>query len=134
MIDGLIGGKLAGKATQRTSQNGKRFVTVRIRTPQDTGDSILVNVIAFDTGVCDALLALDDGDSVSLSGSLSAKVWTDKVGVTHPALDMTAQGIMTSYHVQRKRAAVQKQPSAPQKGNAPQHDMPPWEMDDGAAF
>ena len=134
MIDGLIGGKLAGKATQRTSKAGKPFVTSRIRTPQDTGDSILVNVIAFDDGVCDALLALDDGDSVTLSGSMSAKVWTDKAGVAHPALDMTAQGIMTSYHVQRKRAAMQK-PSAPQKGNVPQQDMPPpWDMDDGTAF
>jgi len=54
-----------------------------------------------------ALLALDDGDSISLAGTLTPKVWEDKNGATRPALDMVAHAVLTAYHVTRKRKAVQ---------------------------
>lgn len=107
MIDGLIGGKLHGKPAQRAGQSGKVFVTAKVRTPLTDGDSIFVNVIAFSESVCAALLALDDADSVALSGALTPKVWTDKSGTAKPALDMVASAITTPYHVQRKKRAVQ---------------------------
>ena len=53
------------------------------------------------------LLALGDGDSVSLSGALTPKVWTDRDGHARPALDLVAHGLLTSYHVTRKRKAMQ---------------------------
>jgi single-stranded DNA-binding protein len=112
MIDGLIGGKLHGKPAKRTGQAGKSFVTAKVRTPLADGDSIFVNVITFSESVGDALLALDDGDSVALSGSLTPKVWTDKNGNAKPALDLVAQAITTAYHVTRKRRTVQGQPEA----------------------
>ncbi len=65
-----------------------------------------MNVITFSRTVGDALLALEDGDSVALSGSLTPKVWTDKNGETRPALDMVAHVVLTAYHVKRKREAV----------------------------
>jgi single-stranded DNA-binding protein len=65
-----------------------------------------VNVIAFNDGACAALLALDDGEPVALSGSLTPKVWTDKEGQPRAALDMVAHQVLTTYHVTRKRAAV----------------------------
>ncbi len=74
MIDGLIGGKLFGKAAKRTGQSGKAFTTAKVRTATADGDSVFVNVITFSDEVGDALLALDDGDSISLSGALSVKV------------------------------------------------------------
>jgi hypothetical protein len=46
-------------------------------------------------------MALDAGDSVSLSGVLTPKVWQGK-----PALDLVAHGIITVYHVTRKRKAM----------------------------
>ncbi len=115
MIDGLLGGKLYGKAAKRTGQSGKAFTTAKVRTPTTDGDSIFVNVITFSESVGAALLALDDGDSISLSGALAVKVWTDKNGETRPAVDMVAYAVMTSYHVTRKRQAMDKQAAQSQE-------------------
>lgn len=113
MIDALIGGKLYGKPVQRTGSSGKPFVTCKVRTPVGDGlESIFVNVIAFSQDVTAALLALDDGDSVSLSGSLTPKTWTDKNGAARPALDLVAHAAVTAYHVTRKRAAMKPAQSA----------------------
>ena len=70
-----------------------------------------MNVIAFDGGACTALLALGDGDAVSLAGSITPKVWTDKTGISRPALDIVAHQVLTAYHVQRKRKAVAIEPA-----------------------
>ena len=113
MIDGLIGGKLQGKPVSRIGQSGKTFVTAKVRTPLADGDSIFVNVITFSDSVGAALLALDDGDSVALSGALTPRVWTDKSGTVKPALDMMAHAITTAYHVTRKRHASQPEETAP---------------------
>lgn len=105
MIDGLVSGRLYGEAQIGTGQNGKRFVTCKVRATAGDGETLFVNVIAFNDDVQTALLALEDADSVSLSGALTPKVWTDKNGVVKPALDMVAHGLLTAYHVQRKRKA-----------------------------
>lgn len=106
MIDGLVGGRLYGEAQIRTGQNGTRYVTCRVRAATGDGDTLFVNVIAFDHDVQTALLALSDADSVALSGALTPKVWTDKNGLVKPALDMVAHGLMTAYQVQHKRNAI----------------------------
>ncbi|MBT1537715.1 single-stranded DNA-binding protein [Ralstonia solanacearum] len=106
MIDGLIGGRLYGTAEERTGKSGKAFVTAKVRAAGGDGETLFVNVITFSRTVADALLALEDGDSVALSGSLTPKVWTDKNGETRPALDMVAHVVLTAYHVKRKREAV----------------------------
>jgi hypothetical protein len=106
MIDGLIGGRLYGEAQIRTGQNGKRYVTCKVRATTGEGDTLFVNVIAFDDAVQAGLLALSDADSVALSGALTPKVWTDKNGLVKPALDMVAHGLLTAYNVRRKRAVV----------------------------
>jgi single-stranded DNA-binding protein len=103
MIDGLIGGKLHGAPVERTGQSGKRFVTAKVRTPTGDGEALFVNVITFSDRVGNALLALDDGDSVSLAGAMTPKAWNDKNGEARPALDMVAQAVLTPYHVSRKR-------------------------------
>lgn len=106
MIDGLIGGKLQGAPVERTGQRGKRLVTAKVRTPAGDGEALFVNVIAFSERVGNALLALDDGDSVSLAGAMTPKAWTDKNGEARPALDMVAQAVLTPYHVARKRQSM----------------------------
>jgi single-stranded DNA-binding protein len=110
MIDGLISGRLYGTAQVRTGQHGTHFVTCRVRATAGDSESLFVNVIAFDDIVKDALQALDDGDSVSLAGALTPKVWTDKQGNVKPALDMVAHAVLTAYHVQQKRRAVRGEP------------------------
>ncbi|MFP4891960.1 single-stranded DNA-binding protein [Paraburkholderia sp. EG304] len=109
MIDGLVSGKLYGTAQSRTGQTGRAFVTAKVRAATGDGETLFVNVIAFDDKAIAALLALDDGDSVALAGTLTPKVWTDKNGDAKPALDMVAHAVLTAYHVKRKRQAVNQQ-------------------------
>ena len=118
MIDGLIAGKLYGKPTERTSKTGKPFVVAKVRAATGEGESMFVNVIAFDTAPCTALLALGDGDSVALTGSLTPKTWTDKEGNTRPALDLVAHQVLTAYHVTRRRNAMHQSAPAPAHGRA----------------
>ena len=118
MIDGLIAGKLYGKPTERTSKTGKPFVVAKVRAATGEGESMFINVIAFDTAPCTALLALGDGDSVALSGSLTPKTWTDKEGNTRPSLDLVAHQVLTTYHVTRKRTAMHQSAPAPAHGRA----------------
>jgi single-stranded DNA-binding protein len=119
MIDALIGGKLHGKPTQRIGASGKPFVTCKVRTPLADGESLFINAIAFDKTVGAALLALDDGDSVSLSGALTPKVWADRNGEVRPSLDLVAHAVLTAYHVTRKRAAMKAAPAGDDQHAAP---------------
>ena len=106
MIDALIAGKIYGQPAQRTAKTGSTFATAKLRLATGDGESLFANVIAFDDAPCRALLALSDGDSVALAGTLTPKVWADKTGTPHPALDIVAHQVLTPYHVQRKRRSV----------------------------
>ncbi len=109
MIDALIAGKLFAKPTQHTGKSGKPFVTGKVRAATQGDEAVFVSVIAFGPPVITALMALDAGDSVALSGALTPKVWNGK-----PALDLVAHGILTPYHVSRKRKAAEPEQGAPQ--------------------
>jgi hypothetical protein len=106
MIEGLISGQLVGIAETREGKHETTYVTARVKTDVAGGEHVMVNVIAFSSANCDALLALDDGDALTLAGTLTPKVWTDKQGNTKPVMDMVATNVLTVYHVNRKRAAV----------------------------
>ncbi|MDO9050015.1 MAG: single-stranded DNA-binding protein [Methylotenera sp.] len=108
MIDALINGKLAQKPVKRISKSNNIFVTAAVYTPTSNGDNMRISVIAFDESVGLSLLALDEGDSVCMSGELTPKVWQPKDGgEPKPACDFTAHAVLTAYHVSRKRQAVQ---------------------------
>lgn len=117
MIDGLIAGKLYGKPVERMGTSGRPFVTAKVRAAVGDGEALFVNVIAFSDGAKAALLALDDGDSIALAGTLTPKVWTDRNGDAKPALDMVAHAVLTAYHVKRKRAAMQGANDGDERGN-----------------
>lgn len=102
MIDALIGGRLFRTAETRFSQNGNPYALAKVRVSADDGESHFVSVIAFDQLAQDALLALDDGDSVSLTGPLKVSVFNGK-----PSISMTAHRVLSSYHIRRKRDRVQ---------------------------
>lgn len=94
MIDGLVAGRLMGEASRRVDKTGRGFVVARVLARNRADEEFIVNVIAFDDAPGAALLALADGDAVSLAGGLSPKVWTDKQGVVRPSLDMVAVRVM----------------------------------------
>lgn len=106
MIDGLVAGRLMGDASRRVDKAGRTYIVARVLAPNRADEEFIVNVIAFDEAPCAALLALADGDAVSLAGALTPKVWTDKQGVVRPSLDMIATLVTTAYHVSRKQAAL----------------------------
>ena len=120
MIDGLVSGRLYGTAQVRTGQHGTHFVTCRVRASAGDGESLFINVIAFDDSPKEALQALDDGDSVALAGALTPKVWTDKQGNAKPALDMVVHAVLSAYHTKQKRRTVR---GLPEGGEDP-HDAP----------
>ena len=110
MIEGLIAGKLQGKATERTSKAGKPYALAKVRAAAGDGEALFVNVIAFDTSPCTALLALGDGDAVALAGTMTPKAWLDREGQPRAAVDMVASQVLTTYQAKRKREAVSRPP------------------------
>jgi len=106
MIEGLVTGTLIGHAEERQGKHDSAFVLVKVKTQSSEGESLIVNVIAFAAAARAALLALDEGDTVAVSGALTPKVWTDKQGNTRPALDLVASQVLSVYHVDRKRAVT----------------------------
>jgi hypothetical protein len=106
MMDALIAGRLHGMPAERTSSNGNRYATAKVRVSVRTGDAYFVNVIAFAPQAIAALLALSDGDSLALAGELTPKVYVPASGAPRPSLDLLAHAVLTEYHVARKRQAV----------------------------
>ncbi|MBC8739025.1 single-stranded DNA-binding protein [Paraburkholderia sp. UCT31] len=110
MIDALVSGRLHGKPQQRTASNGsgKTFVTATLRCGTGDGEAQFVNVICFADTAKVALLALGDGDSIALCGSLSVGVWTPAQGEPRAQVRLTATAVLSPYHVTKRRAAVQQ--------------------------
>lgn len=119
MIDALISGRLHSKPVERVGHSGKPFAVAKVRAALADGESVFVSVICFDADVCRALMVLDAGDFVALSGELRPKAWTDQGGTAKPALDLVAHACLTAYHVARKRKATSKAKSAPAHGSEP---------------
>jgi hypothetical protein len=94
MIEALIAGHLMGDASRRIDKAGREFIVARVLARNRTDEEFIVNVIAFDEAPCAALLALADGDALSLSGALTPKVWTDKQGIARPSLDLVATRVL----------------------------------------
>lgn len=133
MIDALIAGKLHGAPSQKTSKNGNTFTTAKVRVPSGD-DSIFCNVIAFDQDAQSALLALGTGEAVALAGTLKVGTWTARDGAARPSLDMTASQVLTSYHVTRKRKAMQPEQEGQQQRQPYRrgdYAADPGELDDG---
>ena len=120
MIDALISGRLHSKPVERTGTSGRPFVVAKVRVTDGSGEAHFANVIAFDQGACAGLLALGDGDSVALAGSLTPKLFQPAKGPARVSLDFTAHAVLTAYSVARKRKATSKAKSAPAHGNEPQ--------------
>ena len=101
MIDGLVAGRLMGDASRRVDKAGRGYIVARVLARNKADEEFIVNVIAFDDVSCAALVALRDGESLTLAGGLTPKVWTDKQGIVRPSLDMVATHVLTAYHAGR---------------------------------
>lgn len=109
MIDALIAGRLRGAVTVRQSGNGNPFATWRVAAAGKDGESLLCSCITFSQKAIAAMQALDDGDSVAVSGEASISVWADaQKGQCH-GLNVQVFAVMTAYHLGRKRKAQEAQ-------------------------
>lgn len=94
MIEGLVAGRVWSSAERRVDKAGRPYCVAKLRVLGADSEGVLVNLIAFDSDVCDSLLRTHEGDAISVTGALTPKVWTDKQGITKPALDMVAHRIL----------------------------------------
>lgn len=99
MIDALIAGTVYGKPQERTGKNGRPFVTCKLRAADGAGESHFINAVCFSDDACAALLALSDGESVALAGTLTPKPWADKTGAPRVGLDLLAHAVLSAYNV-----------------------------------
>ncbi|MDM7949391.1 single-stranded DNA-binding protein [Hydrogenophaga sp.] len=102
MIDGLVAGRLMGDASRRIDKAGRTYIVARALARNRADEEFIVNVIAFDDAPGAALLALADGDALTLAGALTPKVWVDKQGVHRPSLDLIATRVMSALDAARQ--------------------------------
>ena len=129
MIDALIAGRLFGKPQGRTSKNGNDFVAGKMRVSAGE-ETLFCNFIAFRAHLCEQLLALDDGASISIAGELKVTMYLSKKDGSHrPSLDLTMHELLTPAHVSRRRKAMsrdtdhQSEQSAPTRSAAGREDF-----------
>src|SRR5260370_3564099 len=102
VIDSLIAGKVYGTPTERVGASGKAFVAAKVRAADSDGESQFVNIVAFDDAVKAALLALSEGDSVSVAGAMKISTYEARDGTTRISISMVAAAVLTSYHVRKR--------------------------------
>ncbi len=107
MIEALVSGKLQGQPEQRTAKTGRAYVQARMRVAAGAEEAHFVRVTAFSESACAALLALGDGDTLAVAGTLKPGAWVDRDGNAKPNLDLVAAQVLTAYHLKRRREAVQ---------------------------
>ena len=116
-FDVLISGRLAKPAESRIARNDSAYALASVIVPTEGDETLLASCICFSKSGVDALLALDKGDAVSLAGKARINTWTGSDGATKVGLNVAVDGVMTVYHVRRKRDAV----SEPAHSEAPTH-------------
>ena len=127
-IDALLQGRLMNAPTQRTAKSGNAYTVCRLKvagagTGDAGADTLLVNCIAFSETAQAALLALDAGEGIAVSGQLRAGVWQANDGTHKPGLDLTVGAVLSAYSVAKKRRAMQPaDQGGRQRDQRPSHD------------
>lgn len=124
MIDALVSGRLVGRPTQRIAKNGSPYAIAKLRASARDGESLFLNLIAFNATTIAALLALEDRDVAAVAGELTATAYIDKNGQPRPSIDLLVHSILSEYHVARKRQAVKTAKAAAPEPEAPSDQQP----------
>lgn len=103
MIDVLLSGRLRGMPKLRTATNGTPFATFLISAPDKTGENLLCSCISFSASAIEAVQRMADGDSIAVSGEAALNEWQGQDNTTRRGLDVTVYGVLTAYHLSRKR-------------------------------
>lgn len=103
MLDALISGRLRGAPSVRTSNAGKPFAIWRMSVHDRNGESVLCSCIAFSATAIEAVQRLGDGDAIAATGEASLNEWKGADGTTRHGLDVLVHGVLSAYHLGRKR-------------------------------
>lgn len=87
-----------------------------MRCSMHDGAVIVVSVTAFEPEPMAALLVLNEGDAVSITGPLTLGTWTDNEGQARPSAAMLAHNVLTTYSVNKKRKAQPEAMPVPSPG------------------
>lgn len=116
MIDALISGRMRGSLSLRTSATGKPYVTWFLAAPDKYGNSVLCSCVAFSQTAIDAAQRLSDGDSIAVSGEAAISAWQGNDGTQRHGLDVLVHGVLTAYHLGRKRKGSEPTDSDDERG------------------
>lgn len=103
MIDTLLAGRLRGDVELRPSKNGHTYAIWRMSASDKNGDSVLCSCRTFSASAINAAQRLSDGDRIAVSGEAAIKTWDNSEGVKQYGLDVEVHGVLTAYHLGRKR-------------------------------
>lgn len=103
-VTALVTGRLVANPERRTGQSGKPFTLAKVAAATEDGDC-LVSVIGFGS-VAEQLGELVKGDTLALTGRAKVSTWTGREGEARAGLAVTADVLLTVYHVRRKRQAM----------------------------
>lgn len=124
MLNALISGKLTKPPARRISQSGTGYVTACLLAQAGKDESYIVNVVAFSDAACDALMALQAGDGVSVAGTFKPSGWIKEGGEV--GVSVVANAVLTLADAkpptkERAAATVKQRPSTrqAQKRGAP---------------
>ncbi len=107
-ITALVTGRLIAAPERRTGNSGKPYTLAKLSAATEGEDS-LVSLIAFGS-VAEELAALGKGDTVAINGRAKVNAWTGKDGSPQAGLSVTADAILSAYHLRKRRAAVAGDP------------------------
>lgn len=105
MIDALISGRLVSTPTKRQTKTGEPFAGVRVRCSMHDGGTVVVSATAFDPEPMAALLVMQEGEAVALTGPLTLSTWTDNEGNLRPTAAMVVTHVLTAYSARKKSKA-----------------------------
>jgi hypothetical protein len=104
MIESIVSGRLSERPHQRIDATGRPFITatVRVLTGDENQPYRHVKVNAYGDKPKMALLGLEDGEAMAVTGTLS--VWTavNSEGTITPRFCITAVRVMSLYRAQER--------------------------------
>lgn len=106
MIGAVVSGPLVGDPVERTTREGKPFVTATVRVAVGE-DALFIGLAAFNELAAARLRQMRAGGAVSACGVLEQTHWTGKDGAERTGWRLTASEGLTAYAATKKRRSAE---------------------------
>ncbi len=112
VLNVLASGALVSDPRERTTAAGKAYATASMRVPVEDGEAMLASLICFNGDAVQALLALQKGDSLAVTGRAKLSAWA-KDGAQHTGLSIVVERTMSAYAAGKQRKAAREPEEVP---------------------